>query len=461
MRRGKFAHIPASGRWAALLPALLLFCALAGPAAASERALTFYNIHTKEETTVAYKRGGEYLPGGLKKLNYALRDWREDEPTDMDPELLDLIWEIYRDLGSSEPIHLISGYRSQKTNNKLRKTRGGQAKKSQHILGKAADIHFPDVDVKTLRNSALVREVGGVGYYPKSGIPFVHVDTGRVRHWPRLPRMELAALFPGGKSKHVPGDGKPITLADARRAGESGKYAGPPKPVMVAAADVKPARTAASASAPTASLPAETSGKPEKKKAPLMTAGLGSDSLGAFMRAAGITGSIPEPVAPPPGYKGSAMQLASASPAAAIPAFPSLDGPETTPGALAASARDHEEEHPEELYYEPFPVLPLMSATPLSRETRAVALVAPEFGNAGYLLSRRGLRLALELKPYAGVRHVASAWEFTGSAVRDLTAPEEEPAPRPAGEVMTASSPAPAPVGGPAGYGGGVSMGLR
>ena len=80
------------------------------------------------------------------------------------------------------------------------KLRGGQAKKSQHIEGKAADIHFPDVPVKALRASALIQEVGGVGYYPTSGIPFVHVDTGHVRMWPRMPRLELAALFPDGKT---------------------------------------------------------------------------------------------------------------------------------------------------------------------------------------------------------------------------------------------------------------------
>ena len=71
------------------------------------------------------------------------------------------------------------------TNEMLRKTRGGQASQSQHITGKAVDIAFPDVPVKQMRYSAMIRERGGVGYYPTSGIPFVHVDTSRVRHWPR------------------------------------------------------------------------------------------------------------------------------------------------------------------------------------------------------------------------------------------------------------------------------------
>src|SRR4029453_19617400 len=77
---------------------------------------------------------------------------------------------------------------------------------------------FPDVPVKTLRNSALIQEWGGVGYYPTSGVPFVHVDTGRVRMWPRIARLELAALFPSGHTKYLPLDGKPITPQDYKLA---------------------------------------------------------------------------------------------------------------------------------------------------------------------------------------------------------------------------------------------------
>ena len=75
---------------------------------------------------------------------------------------------------------------------------------------------FPDIPLKQMRYSALIREVGGVGYYPTSGIPFVHVDTGPVRAWPRLPRYELALLFPNGKTKHKPADGDSITKDDVR-----------------------------------------------------------------------------------------------------------------------------------------------------------------------------------------------------------------------------------------------------
>ena len=183
---------------------------------ADVRSISIYNIHTKETLSTVYRRNGQYVPAAMKQLNQIMRDWRQNDSTEMDPALIDIIWEIHAELGSKEPVHLISGFRSSRTNEGLRERGGGQAKNSQHIQGKAADIHFPDVPVKRLRYSALVRERGGVGYYPTSAIPFVHVDTARVRHWPPMPRYELALLFPNGQSKHVPSDGNLITKDNVR-----------------------------------------------------------------------------------------------------------------------------------------------------------------------------------------------------------------------------------------------------
>ena len=163
-------------------------------------------------------KAGKHVPEAMEKINWMLRDWRKDETTRMDPDLIDLMWEIHNELGSAEPIHIISGYRSKGTNEMLRRTVGGQASQSRHILGQAADMHFPDVPIKKLRYSALIRERGGVGYYPTSAIPFVHIDTDRVRAWPRLPRNELALLFPNGRTQHLPEDGDPISMDDVKRA---------------------------------------------------------------------------------------------------------------------------------------------------------------------------------------------------------------------------------------------------
>jgi uncharacterized protein YcbK (DUF882 family) len=190
--------------------ALCVLLIAAGTAAAETRSLKLYYLHTGEKATIAFKKNGQYIPSGLKKINWFLRDWRRNEPTKMDPMLLDLIWEAYRQSGSNDYIHIISGYRSPASNEMLRKRGRGVAKNSQHTLGKAMDFFLPDVKLSRLREIGLKMEVGGVGYYPTSGSPFVHFDTGNVRHWPRMNRQQLAKVFPDGKTMHIPTDGKPL-----------------------------------------------------------------------------------------------------------------------------------------------------------------------------------------------------------------------------------------------------------
>jgi uncharacterized protein YcbK (DUF882 family) len=220
-------------------------------AAGEDRTISFYHIHTQETLTVTYKKDGKFVPEALEKINWIMRDWRKNKAIAIDPNTIDIIWEMHEELGSREPVHIICGYRSRETNEMLRRTVGGQASQSQHITGKAVDLTFPDVPLRRLRYSAMIRERGGVGYYPTSGIPFVHVDTSNVRHWPRMPRNELALLFPAGHSKYEPSDGRPITPADVQRARAGNKdlvqevaafYAlrdAPKAPVQVAEANIE------------------------------------------------------------------------------------------------------------------------------------------------------------------------------------------------------------------------------
>ena len=190
--------------------ALFAGLAVTSTASAETRSLKLYYIHTKEKKTITYKKNGKYLSSGLKEINRFLRDWRRNEPTKMDPQLLDLVWEAYKMSGARDHIHVVSAYRSPATNEMLRKTRGGQAKKSQHTLGKAMDFYIPGVRVSKLREIGFKIGGGGVGYYPRSGVPFVHLDTGNVRAWPRMSRSELQRLFPRGNTAHLPTDGKPL-----------------------------------------------------------------------------------------------------------------------------------------------------------------------------------------------------------------------------------------------------------
>ena len=198
-----------------ILPALFALPALVGSASlasAEDRALKLFFTHTGEKATITYKRDGKFDSKGLAQVNRFLRDWRRNEPTRMDPRLLDLVWEVYKRSGGKDYIHVVSAYRSPATNNMLRNRSRitGVAKKSQHMLGKAMDFYVPGVKLASLRAIAMQMQVGGVGYYPTSGSPFVHLDVGNVRAWPRMSRQELARIFPNGKTMHLPADGRPL-----------------------------------------------------------------------------------------------------------------------------------------------------------------------------------------------------------------------------------------------------------
>ncbi|HEX2147904.1 MAG TPA: DUF882 domain-containing protein, partial [Pseudorhizobium sp.] len=212
---------------AALCVAVPLLVATSSEAAAETRSLKLYFIHTRERAEIVFKRNGRYDQKGLQQINQFLRDWRRNEPTKMDPRLFDLVWEVYRRSGAKDYIHVVSAYRSPATNGALRSRSKGVAKNSQHMLGKAMDFYIPGVKLATLRALAMQMQVGGVGYYPTSGSPFVHLDVGGVRAWPRMSRQELVKLFPNGNTVHLPADGKPLpgyqqALADYKKRVSSG-----------------------------------------------------------------------------------------------------------------------------------------------------------------------------------------------------------------------------------------------
>jgi uncharacterized protein YcbK (DUF882 family) len=198
-----------------------------GTARAESRTLNIEFVHTGERASITFKRNGRYDPKGLKQLNYILRDWRRNEPTKMDPRLFDLVWEVYRQSRAKGYIKVVSAYRSPATNAMLRSRSKGVAKESQHMRGTAMDFYIPGVPLKTLRELGVKMQAGGVGYYPNSGSPFVHMDVAGVRAWPRMNRQDLVRLFPDGKTVHIPSDGKPLpgyqqALAEYKRRVASG-----------------------------------------------------------------------------------------------------------------------------------------------------------------------------------------------------------------------------------------------
>jgi uncharacterized protein YcbK (DUF882 family) len=189
------------------------------------RTISMHHMHTGEDITITFKRDGRYDEAALEKLNWFLRDWRKQQETKMDPHLIDLVWEAQREAGSKEPIWVVCGYRSPETNAMLRRRSSGVAKFSQHTLGHAMDFYVPGVPLDRLRATGLRLQRGGVGFYPTSGSPFVHMDTGRIRMWPRMTREQLVRVFPDQRTVYLPTDNRPLAgyeqaLADIQKRGD-------------------------------------------------------------------------------------------------------------------------------------------------------------------------------------------------------------------------------------------------
>ncbi len=333
------------------------------------RSLSFFHTHTRESATITFRRNGQYDGQALTQLNWFLRDWRVDAPAKMDPRLFDILWEVYRESGSRQPINIISAYRSPETNSALRRRSKGVSEHSQHMLGKAMDIRLPDVSTERLREIAMRMQYGGVGYYGSSA--FVHVDTGSVRAWPRMSQEQLARLFPDGKTLHLPSNGKPLPGYE------------------LAKAEI-PARN--SALAAQASLG-------------------GGPSLGGLV--ASLFGRRNAPPAPEPGGAAAepATVLASAAPESVKPLFAPL--PPRRPQVVLASAGDEAAppEPPQEMTTATLPAQDLADGPPpvlgFDQEAAIGALFDPRTA-------------FLDLGFSARSRDDLSAARFTGPAVKPL-----------------------------------------
>lgn len=317
--------------WAALLSLSILLPPLAIPTAASasnDRTLFLYHTHTKKSGHFTFKRDGRYDERVLRELNTFLADWRTGQPTKIDPALFDLLWMVYQKVGASQPISIVSSYRSPATNAMLRKKSSGVAENSQHMKGKAMDFYIPGVSLTKLRETAMYYQVGGVGYYPTSGSPFVHLDTGSVRAWPRMTRAQLKKVFPDGRTLHLPTDGKPLS-AEGRRYAEAQWQ----KCHMVPCNGQTFTPTVPATSEPDVMLAVLEAPVPAVRRAPLVEAsfdlleGMDVAELEPARRIV-ETISVAGPTAPVPLQKSRALAVATAT-------IPPIDTGETAVAALA------------------------------------------------------------------------------------------------------------------------------
>lgn len=143
--------------------------------------VAFRNSHTGDSFSGVYRVGSRYLPEAFEEINYVLRDFRTGEVFPIDPRVIDIIYSVRSKIETDKPFHVLSGYRSPKTNNMLRSNSTGVARNSLHLTGQAVDLRLPGYKTTYVRDVAKSLRAGGVGYYSRSD--FVHMDTGKVRYW--------------------------------------------------------------------------------------------------------------------------------------------------------------------------------------------------------------------------------------------------------------------------------------
>jgi uncharacterized protein YcbK (DUF882 family) len=118
-----------------------------------------------------------------------LADRVTGESHELDPRLLELLRTIAR-RHPGVRLELVSGYRSPKLNEMMRKKGHHVASHSQHSLGHAVDFRVVvDPDSRGIDPRLLEKEIrelgwdGGIGVYTLASDWFVHCDVGRHRRW--------------------------------------------------------------------------------------------------------------------------------------------------------------------------------------------------------------------------------------------------------------------------------------
>ena len=170
-------------RAGAVCGALSLMAAFPAPATVSARPrrVQFVHTHTGETLAADYFDGSDYSASCLSAVNHLLRDFRTGESHRIDPQLLDILYDLQTLADRQSTFEVISGYRSPATNAMLHRSSSGVAEHSQHLLGKAIDVRLTGYSTRRLGEYARSLARGGVGFY--AGSDFVHIDTGPVRSW--------------------------------------------------------------------------------------------------------------------------------------------------------------------------------------------------------------------------------------------------------------------------------------
>lgn len=135
-----------------------------------EHRLHLFHTHTGERLDIVFRRGDDYAPEAIAKLDYFLRDHRTGEVRHFDPRIYDVLEELTYAVGyPSGQIDIVCGYRTPWSNEFLRARTDGVAKNSLHLRAEAIDLRRRHLRIA--RSSALstprgCRLLSACGFYP-------------------------------------------------------------------------------------------------------------------------------------------------------------------------------------------------------------------------------------------------------------------------------------------------------
>jgi uncharacterized protein YcbK (DUF882 family) len=167
------------------------------------RRLRLVNAHTGETFEGAYRNDNGPIERVIDELCVFLRDYHSGEKTQIDVGVIDFLADVIDAVGETRAT-ILSAYRTAETNAILAHTLFGVAENSQHMYGRALDLHLGSKLPEAMAAARTMKR-GGVGWYPHSG--FIHIDTGPVRNWTLdETRLDDLLLFDGRHLRFDPRD---------------------------------------------------------------------------------------------------------------------------------------------------------------------------------------------------------------------------------------------------------------
>ncbi|MES2324295.1 MAG: DUF882 domain-containing protein [Pseudomonadota bacterium] len=152
------------------------------------RTLSVTRPASGEKASLLYWKDGDIIDAAYQQLCHLMRDVSGKETAPIDPKLFETLWGTQAFLaryGIEQPLEILSGYRTAKSNTRLIEQGVPAARQSLHIDGKAADIRIANLNAEVLGGLVRSFRQGGVGFYyregPRGG--WIHADTGLQRVW--------------------------------------------------------------------------------------------------------------------------------------------------------------------------------------------------------------------------------------------------------------------------------------